>query len=175
MAQESARIGLLVAGGGFYGELRGLLPKLETARPRLMLIPDTGWSLAGDFPDDLCVKTPSLIRSRAEGVRRSPGFLLGVIGQYRRILLRERPTAVVALGSVDTMPLAIAARLAGIPLVFIESITRVSDLSTTGKWVYRLRLARRFYVQWPRLAALYPRAVYRGIVHDLRDRRDDPL
>jgi hypothetical protein len=48
------------------------------------------------------------------------------------------------------------ARLLGRRSVFIESITRVAELSKTGRLVHRLDLASVLLTQWPGLARAHP-------------------
>ena len=76
------------------------------------------------------------------------------------VLRKERPDAVVSTGAGVSVPFVWAARLLGIRTIFIEDLTRVSELSLSGKLVYRI--ADVFLVQWPELAARYRRAQYRG-------------
>ena len=47
-------------------------------------------------------------------------------------------------------------------IVYVESIARVSSLSLSGSILYRGRVADGFFVQWPGLAAKYPRAKFSG-------------
>lgn len=49
-------------------------------------------------------------------------------------------------------------------IIYIESFCRVKTLSLTGRIIYHLRLADRFFVQWPSLAKRYPRCSYEGIM-----------
>ncbi|KAJ3193956.1 UDP-N-acetylglucosamine transferase subunit [Irineochytrium annulatum] len=46
------------------------------------------------------------------------------------------------------------------PIIFIESFTRVEELSLSGKLVYSI--ADRFIVPWEKLKIKYPRAEYIG-------------
>jgi beta-1,4-N-acetylglucosaminyltransferase len=77
---------------------------------------------------------------------------------------KGRPDVAVCLGSSSSIPIALVCRLRGIPVVFIESITRTDSLSATGRLLLRLHLADHFYVQWPEQEKLHPRACYRGTV-----------
>jgi UDP-N-acetylglucosamine:LPS N-acetylglucosamine transferase len=90
-------------------------------------------------------------------------FAISFIEAFR-LVRRHRPTAVFTLGSATAIPLCAAAKVRRIPCTFIESLTRVDDLSVTGRIVYRLRLADRLYVQWAALTRRYPRAAYAGAV-----------
>lgn len=73
-----------------------------------------------------------------------------------RIVLRERPDAVVCTGALATVPLCLIARAMGARLVFIESFAKTSSATQTGK-LLRGR-ADRFYVQWPSMLDVYPDA-----------------
>lgn len=49
-------------------------------------------------------------------------------------------------------------------VIYIESFCRTRTLSLSGKIVYHLRLADKFYVQWPFLHEEYPRTSFEGII-----------
>jgi UDP-N-acetylglucosamine:LPS N-acetylglucosamine transferase len=82
--------------------------------------------------------------------------------QAYRILGDRRIRGVLTAGVNLAIPLGIAARLRGVPAVFVESISRVTRPSVTGRMVSLLNLADRIYVQWPEAIALYRRARYEG-------------
>ena len=70
----------------------------------------------------------------------------------------SKATSVLGVGCSHSVPMFLAGRVLRRRNVFIESITRVNDLSNTGKLVYRMRLSQLFVVQWPDLKAQYPRS-----------------
>jgi beta-1,4-N-acetylglucosaminyltransferase len=76
------------------------------------------------------------------------------------LVLRCRPDAVVGCGPAVQVPPAFFAKLLGAKIIFIESASRVSELSLTGKIM--LRLADRFFVQWEPLQRRYPRTTFAG-------------
>ncbi len=78
------------------------------------------------------------------------------------ILRKSQPDLVISTGASIAVPFLIASKLFGIRTLFIESITRSSNLSLTGKLLYNL--VDEFYVQWPECGERYPKAQYRGIV-----------
>jgi beta-1,4-N-acetylglucosaminyltransferase len=47
-------------------------------------------------------------------------------------------------------------------IVYVESFARVQSLSVSGRIMYHA--ADKFVVQWERLRAQYPRAVYAGVL-----------
>jgi len=79
-----------------------------------------------------------------------------------RVVRRERPDAIISTGAGVAVPFLWVGRLLGIRTVYIESLTRIKRLSLSGRLVYPW--VHRFFVQWPELAARYPRAVYGGRV-----------
>lgn len=85
---------------------------------------------------------------------------LRALGQTLRIMLRVRPQAVVTAGPAIAVPVAVWARLLGSKVVFIETGSRVTHLSRTGRLMRPL--ANYYFVQWPTLLAEHPRAIYAG-------------
>jgi len=79
-----------------------------------------------------------------------------------RVLRRTRPRAIVTTGAGVAVPFAWIGRLLRIPVVYVESATRIESPSLS------LRLARpavhRVYVQWPELLDAIPDARYCGSV-----------
>jgi UDP-N-acetylglucosamine:LPS N-acetylglucosamine transferase len=93
--------------------------------------------------------------------------LLGDLGktahsawQSWRALRAFRPQAVLSSGPSVAVPVCILARVMGIKVIFVETGSRVTALSMTGRMMYRV--ANLFIVQWPELAERCPRAVYAG-------------
>jgi UDP-N-acetylglucosamine:LPS N-acetylglucosamine transferase len=78
-----------------------------------------------------------------------------------RILYRERPSVILSTGAGPAVPFALVGRvLFGCRVVFIESITRVTGPSLTGRIMYLL--AHDFFYQWQPLQRFFPRAKYGG-------------
>lgn len=76
------------------------------------------------------------------------------------ILLRVRPAAVLSAGPAIVVPVSILAKLFRVRVIFIETGSRISGLSLTGRILYRW--ADLFFVQWPQLAEKLPDAIYAG-------------
>jgi len=79
-----------------------------------------------------------------------------------KILVKEKPDAIVSTGAGVAVPFFYFGWLTRRRTIYIESMTRVTNLSLTGRLVYPV--ARHFLVQWPELAELYPRARFKGQV-----------
>jgi UDP-N-acetylglucosamine:LPS N-acetylglucosamine transferase len=78
------------------------------------------------------------------------------------LLSRLRPDVVVSMGAGPAVPGALVARLAGIPVIYVEPASAVTEPTLTGRMMRRL--ASRFYVQWPELRDKLPWATYAGRV-----------
>jgi beta-1,4-N-acetylglucosaminyltransferase len=94
-------------------------------------------------------------------VANTARFLASLVEGYH-LVSRLRPQAVLTLGSATAIGLCLAARCLRIPCVFVESLTRVRNLSLTGRILYHLRLTDRLYVQWPHLRKRYAKATFAG-------------
>jgi beta-1,4-N-acetylglucosaminyltransferase len=79
----------------------------------------------------------------------------------RRVLRVSRPSAIVTTGAGVAVPFAWLASLRRIPVVYIESFTRIDELSMSGRMIRPI--AERLYVQWPEAPAK-TRGRYAGTV-----------
>ncbi|MGC8786190.1 MAG: PssD/Cps14F family polysaccharide biosynthesis glycosyltransferase [Anaerolineae bacterium] len=80
--------------------------------------------------------------------------------QALRTLVRTHPQAIISTGPGPAVPVSILAKLLGVKVIYIETGSRVFELSTSGRILYRC--ADLFFVQWPELQRKYPRAIYAG-------------
>ncbi|MBR2423273.1 MAG: polysaccharide biosynthesis protein [Oscillospiraceae bacterium] len=95
--------------------------------------------------------------------RKSLRFLFRFIQSFftiRRILSKEKPTHIISFGAMCTVPVCIIGKLMKIKVIYVESYTRLKDLSLSGKIIYPF--ADLFVVQWKQLVSKYPKAVYGG-------------
>ncbi|MBC7262856.1 MAG: hypothetical protein H5T64_00685 [Chloroflexi bacterium] len=76
------------------------------------------------------------------------------------VLLIVRPRAIISSGPGPAVPVSFWGKLLGAKVIFVETGSRVYELSTSGRILYRW--ADLFFVQWPELQAKYPRAIYAG-------------
>ena len=92
-------------------------------------------------------------------VRNVPNLIRNTV-LASRLLVRKRPDMILTTGSGVAAPFLWLAALLRIPTVFVESITRINEISLTA------RLVRPFVttmlVQWPGLQDRYPGVEYRG-------------
>jgi beta-1,4-N-acetylglucosaminyltransferase len=83
-----------------------------------------------------------------------------------RTLRAERPAAILTTGAGVAVPFAWIGRLWGVPTVYIESFTRIEQLSLSARLI--APVASRLYVQWPELAARAPGLRFAGNLFEQR-------
>jgi hypothetical protein len=76
------------------------------------------------------------------------------------VMRAERPAAVLTTGAGLAVPFAWVGRLYGVPTVYVESFTRIDELSLSARLISPV--ASRLYVQWPELAGHAPRLRFAG-------------
>ena len=73
---------------------------------------------------------------------------------------RFKPTAVISAGPSLAVPACFVAKLMGAKVIFVETGSRITALSFTGKLVYPF--ADLYFVQSEQLTKRYKRAIYAG-------------
>jgi len=157
------KVCLECAEGGHLDEMIEILPSLDgfdfffiTSQS------DTTERLAKRFRVYYVSKSDLRPSSRYYVIARDMAMSVVVAVRTLRIILRERPLVVISTGGGATVQLCVIARLLGIKVLALQSITRVTSLSVTGRLVYPL--SNVFVVQWSQLLKEYPRAKYWGRV-----------
>ncbi len=98
-----------------------------------------------------------------KNIGMNPLLMLKSLPKIAWILLKERPELLVSTGAEIAIPVFYIGKLLGCKSVFIESWTRVTMPTRTGKIVYPV--ANRFFVQWPQMLDKYgSKAEYQGII-----------
>ncbi|MBE9009895.1 UDP-N-acetylglucosamine--LPS N-acetylglucosamine transferase [Pseudanabaenaceae cyanobacterium LEGE 13415] len=82
--------------------------------------------------------------------------LIRNLGLAWKILRRDRPDLVISTGAGVAVPFLMLGKLLGSRTIFIESITRVNDLSLSAK--LSLPFLNVLYVHWVELQHRYPKA-----------------
>jgi UDP-N-acetylglucosamine:LPS N-acetylglucosamine transferase len=97
--------------------------------------------------------------------RNIPNLIRNIARAFPMIR-RGNISAIVTTGAGVAVPFALAGRLLGVNVVYVESMARITSPSLTGRLVYPL--ADTFIVQWPDLKKWFKRAEYFGTVFDSR-------
>lgn len=82
--------------------------------------------------------------------------LLRNLGLAWQIVNKEKPDLILTTGAGVAVPFIIVGKLVGSKTIFIESITRIKQLSLSTRLV--LPFLDILYVQWPQLKVRYPQA-----------------
>ena len=114
---------------------------------------------AAKFPGDVY----SITRPRRVydgSIIRSIALTMYSLSEAYSIIKNSESVAIVSAGPGLSIPLFIWAKIFKKKRIFLESWSRVTTKSTTGKICYYL--SDVFFIQWPELIELYPRAIYVG-------------
>jgi UDP-N-acetylglucosamine:LPS N-acetylglucosamine transferase len=155
MRRRNRRGCLLVASSG--GHL------LQLVQLRDQWLPEERSWVTFDMPD-----ARSLLADEAEVIyahhptNRSLRNLARNLVLAFRVVHRVRPRAVVTTGAGVAVPFCYVGRLFRARVVYIESFSRITEPSLTGRLVYPV--ATEFFVQWPQLVRRFGKAEYRGAI-----------
>ncbi len=117
--------------GGHLTEVRALQPAYAKYDHFYVL------NVPVDLPPDMASRT--FVVSHAERDWRVASNFV----EAWRILRAERPTIILSTGAGLAVPFAVVGKLLGIPNIFVETMTRVTEPSLTGRLMYRLADARQ--------------------------------
>ncbi len=150
-------------GGGFSFETKCLLEKIEDDYDLYFLVPqdreknETISSIKEfEIPKITSIYDKSYIHTIL-------AFLKCILATIN-ILWKSDYHAVICIGSSVAVPVFIASRFCGLKTVFIESITRINNISKTTSLLLKLRVCDRIYVQWKPLACAHSKLIYKGSV-----------
>lgn len=169
-AQKTSKIALGIGGGGFYFESICLLKTLSQHYDFIAIIPSDSKILstpiAEKFPnctDVYAIPAVTNFSLEKNQFSKIASFFKSLYSSYK-IIDKEKPFAIIVLGSSMAIPLFIVAKLKGIKTVFVESITRVNNPSKTSQLIAYFGLANKFYVQWPELLSQVDKSIYKGTI-----------
>jgi UDP-N-acetylglucosamine:LPS N-acetylglucosamine transferase len=132
---------LVCSPGGHLLQLLALEPAWEGMEATWVTLP------AADT--DYLLRDERVFHGRGP-TNRSLRALVANLGFAWRTVRRERPDVILSTGAALAVPFFLAGKLFGARLVFVESITRTTSISLSGRLVRPLSDA--FFVQWPDLA-----------------------
>lgn len=149
MVARKPKICIVSSCGGHLTEVRCLLAAYA-GYPHFYVLDDKAL-----LPPDMEGRTYFITHSQ-----RDWKFLLNLWEAWQ-LLRRERPTLILSTGAGVAVPVSLVARLLfGCHIVFIESITRITGPSLSGRVMYRI--AHDFFYQWRGLQPFYPAGIHAG-------------
>jgi UDP-N-acetylglucosamine:LPS N-acetylglucosamine transferase len=165
LAPSKSKILITLGGGGHLFQAKSLIANLGTDLYDFTYVttPDSLSINRSALPQGTIFTIPSIISSDTPFWKKMGRRALALIKSFY-IIAKTKPDAVVCVASSISIPLLIAATCFRKKTAYIESITRVTTPSVTGKIVDRLGLCHKFYVQWPESVTFFRAAIYRGTV-----------
>jgi len=158
----SGTIFMFYGEGGHRAEMESLLSHLLGRREGINCI-----GLAEGSALIATIVNHRLIPMRSKYVRWLSLFLIPPALFYNTaktffLMLKYRPKGLISTGPGSVLFPAVLFKIFRKKIVYIENCSRFETKSLTGKYMYLL--ADRFYVQSRGLLALYPKAVYAGML-----------
>lgn len=154
--EKNKKICFAASSGGHYEQLMMLKPLMEKY-DSFVLTEKTNYQAQEKGQKTYYLKQVN---------RREKAFLWQMLQNSLlslKIFLKEKPDIVICTGVLATIPMCLIAKAAHKKLIFIESFAKVTSPTETGKLLYRF--ADRFYVQWPQMLEVYPKAIYLGGIY----------
>jgi len=93
--------------------------------------------------------------------RNLKNFVKNLFLAYK-LLRKEKPDVIISTGAGVAVPFILLGKLLKIKTIYLESITRINQVSLSGRLIYPF--ADKFLVQWPELVKKYIKAEYHGQV-----------
>lgn len=151
---------VILSGGGFTFETRLILQAMKDDVEFVYFATDFG-GVPGEhgIPDGEAHGVPTFQTVSHKSVTQSVYAFLSVFIKTIRVLRAGRISSIVGVGCSHAVPMLLAGRIMGKRNIFVESITRVSSLSDTGKLVYKMGLSDLFVVQWPGLRDAHAKSI----------------
>lgn len=141
--------------GGHYEQLLMLKPLMKKYNG-FIVTESTGYSTSVDVP---CIYVKQINRKELLCI---PKLIVNAFISLK-ILLKEKPDAIICTGVLAVLPLCILGKLMGKKIIYLESFAKVTSATLSGKLAYKF--ADRFYVQWEEMLQIYPKAIYKGGIY----------
>ena len=170
MKSHKKTILILIGGGGFTSETIPLLTEIRKENKLVFVISGGNHFdhisyekiLKCNF-DDSHILT---ITNPAQMIMSFPERILSYVSNIIETIIisnSRKYDLCLGVGTFLSLFFFIVSTLKRKPCIFVETITRADKLSNTGKIIYFLRLADKFYVYHKNLVFKYNKVTYAGI------------
>lgn len=152
---------LFVAGsGGHTSQLSILLQEIGHRYHSELMLEKTDKLGIEKFSRKYKIYTADVIRGKSEPMLTTllRVFLNAIESMV--ILIQANPDCIVTTGPGLGIPICILGKIAGKKIIVIESWSRTKTKSYIGRVLYPF--SDLFFVQWPEMLKLYPKAKYAG-------------
>lgn len=117
---------------------------------------------------DFGAKSTTIIKS----TQFNPFIHLKNIYSAYKIIKKIKPKAIFSTGGPICIPFAIVAKVLGIRFIYLDTLSRVEELSNTAKFLYKFSLTNKMLCQWENVAQQYEGIEYYGKTFDICNDRD---
>ncbi len=157
MKKRKSKICLVSSCGGHFMELIQLLPLVENKQYYIITEKNVASTASVE-------KHPHhyLVQQERGGMSFIFKFCWNILLSFIYFII-ERPTTVITTGAGASYPTCLFARLFKCRIIYVESFAKLDSKSVTGKMLYPF--ADYFFVQWPEMKKVYPKAIYSGSVY----------
>jgi UDP-N-acetylglucosamine transferase subunit ALG13 len=145
------RILLVTSSGGHFQLMQTLARYWER-------FPDRLWATFENKTTRTMLKGENVVWAHSPTNRNIPNLIRNKVLAYRTIR-RYRPNVILTTGAGVAVPFLLLGRFMGCQTVFVESITRVRDLSLSAKILRSVRAIETLVVQHRELGERYREAV----------------
>lgn len=154
------RILFVLGEGGHSAELLRLVPELEAAADLVFIASEADQMADTWVPDAAQIVRVRRPRGKDTGALAAGRDTLVSFAQAAWAVRRLRPSVVITSGPAIGFVVSLAGWLSGARVIFVETISRVTGLSLTGRLMRPI--ADRYFVQWPGAQAAAKGSVYAG-------------
>jgi len=163
------KILVILAGGGFTAETLALVDYLGKDYSYFYIVPEYIKNYVSNkirIPGEIISVPKDVIYLAENKVNLVKLFIKIVIGFYKSFLIMKNifPDVFISMSNVSGLPFCFWGKALKRKVIFLECVSNVAKGSLTAKLTYWLRLADRFYIEWPELKKEFPRAIYKGRV-----------
>jgi beta-1,4-N-acetylglucosaminyltransferase len=146
--------------GGHSAELLRLVPELGASADLVFIASEADQMADTWVPDGAEMIRVRRPRGKDTGVIAAARDTLVSFGQAACAVRRLRPSVVITSGPAIGFVVSVAGWLSGARVIFVETISRVTGLSLTGRLMRPI--ADRYFVQWPGAQADAKGSIYAG-------------
>lgn len=152
---------LFISGsGGHSKQLEILISTIGHLYSSCLMLENDDLISLEKFKDKFRIYTAIPIRGKND--TQTQTFLRVVINFYQSLFIffRCRPEVIITTGPGLGIPICIISKIFKTKLIVIESWSRTSSKSIVGRILYNF--ADLFFIQWPEMKELFPKAKYAG-------------
>lgn len=110
-----------------------------------------------------------------KGTQYNPFRHILNIGKAYQIIKRVKPDAVFSTGGPICISFAIVCKIIGIKFIYLDTLSRVIELSNTASFLVKFGLATKVMSQWENVANEFEQVSYYGKTFDICNDRNEPI